>query len=128
VEIDNIEKTETKTPDQVKKEKTLKEVTDKIGFKVDDVVVFRINLIGGPIQVSRDISCLVKSITPKGGIVSAKFAIQDRDNYKDEGSRIFEMNFFLISTAEYDLKARDENGNKVIKYEREWSSSLRFYS
>jgi hypothetical protein len=120
--------TETKTPEQVKREKVMKELTDKVGFKVDDSVIFNVVLSGGPIQVSRDVACLVKSIVPKGSVVVVQFAIENPEYYDDEKSRVFECNFFLTGISEYDLSAKLVNGKKVIKYYRDWSASLRFYA
>ena len=125
---DEKENKDEKSPEELKKEKELKDIIEKIGFKVDDIVIFKINLSGGPIQVNKNVECLVKSINPKGSYVKVLFAIQTRNDYKDEGSRIFEMNLFLIDVDEYDLKAKEVNGEKIIKYDREWSSSLRFYA
>jgi hypothetical protein len=119
---------ETRTPDQIKRETIMQEITNKVGFKVDDSVIFNVVLTGGPVQVSREVACLVKSIVPKGSVVVVQFAIENPQYYADEKSRVFECNFFLVGTDEYDLRAKLVNGKKVIKYDREWSASLRFYA
>jgi len=117
---------ETKSP--VKREKMMKDITDKVGFKVDDSVVFNVVLAGGPAQVSREVVCLVKSMVLKGSVVVVQFAIENPEYYDDEKSRVFECNFFLTGISEYDLSAKLVNGKKIIKYDREWSASLRFYA